>query len=554
MYHITRLDNVPQFLGDKNEKFPSRFLPIFNPFRNLRPDFTVSWLSQFAVLNHRLLLLLCPKLEFKAIVLCPRIAKIRVKLDRLVVPTSRLLELAFRVKEIGHRQKNKRVVLASLHGVHTPRASCWLGFHEDGMGPQETRVWAFLQCSGHERLGILLKPSRRLHTTSFQPQLGASRDLRPALLKQRPSAGKRLATDLEACCQNPQCGRFRVVFTTLGVHLPCCFNVPLLLLHLPTHHPQAWLVLVDLDRLVQQLDRRGEVSQCPLQPGRFPPHPRCPSLVARILQQGPRPRKLVGLRLELDRREPNFLRVWVGREGGGENGLRRLDIPIDPLLLGAHQPQDLGLRAVLDGLGEVFIEGRGVAVLLFKKGRLEPERLVFWERGKHVGVHGAGTRVRLCLDGILRILQPLRLAVFGIHAFANDGTHDGLRGGNPFAGLGLDRFLDPLLPVDFHAVFTQRFDRCLDNLFHVGNLVGSLAFLDGCLVVFAFFSELGGFLLEQVSHGFFQLGGCNPNGAVGRTRQPCLVQNILRILVRFEMGQSEPELHRVGTALNRALQ
>lgn len=65
-----------------------------------------------------------------------------------------------------------------------------------------------------------------------------------------------------------------------------------------------------------------------------------------------------------------------------------------PLALGAHEPQHLGLGAVRDGALQQRLEAGARAVLLLQVGGAQPDGLLGREHRQRVAVHRAGALVR----------------------------------------------------------------------------------------------------------------------------------------------------------------
>ena len=178
-------------------------------------------------------------------------------------------------------------------------------------------------------------------------------------------------------------------------------------LQLSFHHPELVRVLELGQTFLDQRESLRKRIKGPLQLGRFHVHsaggarsnrgqrkaakPASGSILSGPCQKPSSPGELVVLRLELDRSQPDLLRIGIclirvnfgqafypgenlsdlksKREDGSGSG----HISRHPLGLGAHQPQDLSLGTLLHRLLQQSLQTLTGPMRLLKVGRRQPD-------------------------------------------------------------------------------------------------------------------------------------------------------------------------------------
>mmetsp|Transcript_18669 Transcript_18669/g.40256 ORF Transcript_18669/g.40256 Transcript_18669/m.40256 type:complete len:201 (+) Transcript_18669:1282-1884(+) len=182
------------------------------------------------------------------------------------------------------------------------------------------------------------------------------------------------------------------------------------------------------------------------------------------------------------------------------------DISLEPLLLGIHQPEDLGVGAALHGSLQHAVKGLGVPVLGLELGQPEPQALLALQLLHGIVVDGPGGSDCSARDCGLRVLDPHTLHLLGI-TLVQPHLDRYLDNGLAYQGktrlLGLLGLLEPHVTVRRDSVCSQGVLGTSENDFD-------------CFLV---------------TLGLLQLGGGHPDTGVRGHMLTCLVQHLLCILV-----------------------
>mmetsp|Transcript_7069 Transcript_7069/g.14262 ORF Transcript_7069/g.14262 Transcript_7069/m.14262 type:complete len:341 (-) Transcript_7069:1601-2623(-) len=324
--------------------------------RHLAPVPAVVRLRGARPLEHVLLLVLVAVLALELIRECPEVADVRVEGHRAVEPVPRLLHLAVVPEELGDGGDDVGVVVAPPQRVHALGLALRLRRHRNALRPQHARGRALLQRLGHEALRHLVVVLLALGQHGQQPQLVLLGVLQAALLQQRTRLRYVLGLLLRRRGRRPQRHLLRALAQAQGVGLLRPLHPTLPLLQLPQHQPHLPRQGVLGQALPQEPPLLLAVAQLALHHRSLHPHALRAPLLARFGEDEAGALRLLVLKLQLERRQPHLLRVGVRRERLLQDGAGAGDVPGEPLLLRAHEPEDLRLRAIGHRLAQQLVQ------------------------------------------------------------------------------------------------------------------------------------------------------------------------------------------------------
>mmetsp|Transcript_75924 Transcript_75924/g.201728 ORF Transcript_75924/g.201728 Transcript_75924/m.201728 type:complete len:390 (-) Transcript_75924:1742-2911(-) len=315
-----------------------------------RPLVAVVRVGREAAAQHLLLLLWHAVLQLEGIVVAPRVAKVRLERHRAIAPRARLLLLTISPEEPRDGEDDVGVVVDGLERVGRLGLLLRARLHGDGLRPENAGRAALLQRFGHESRGSLAVVGAALEADRFEPEARRVGVLEACHLEQRSRLALESLALLEVGGEEPERHAVGAQLDGAAEGLARALDPEELLLELCLDDQQLPRARVRLERGAEQLECRLGLLHGAFEDDGLHPDALGARTLARGGEEGARALGLPVLRLELDGGEPDLLRVGVGLEGLVEDGAGGDNVSREPLLLGAHQPEHLSVRAVGDGL------------------------------------------------------------------------------------------------------------------------------------------------------------------------------------------------------------